>query len=60
MLNKIITDLFIVEITDFYFSAAVFDEQRQLFMPKKLRPIGRLAGDDYSTLGKVFKVPRPG
>ena len=32
--GQIITDLFIVEITDFYFDSAVFDEEHQYILPK--------------------------
>ena len=49
--GQIITDLFIVEITDFYFDSAVFDEEHQYILPEKLQPIARLAGNDYTTLG---------
>ena len=32
--GQIITDLFIVEITDFYFDSAVFDEEHQYILPE--------------------------
>ncbi|EOB3523407.1 flavin reductase family protein [Enterococcus faecalis] len=57
--GQIITDLFIVEITDFYFDSAVFDEEHQYILPEKLQPIARLAGNDYTTLGEIREVRRP-
>ena len=56
--GQIITDLFIVEITDFYFDSAVFDEEHQYILPEKLQPIARLAGNDYTTLGEIREVRR--
>jgi flavin reductase (DIM6/NTAB) family NADH-FMN oxidoreductase RutF len=31
-----------------------------LIDPEKLRPVSRLGGDEYATLGRVFEMPRPG
>jgi flavin reductase (DIM6/NTAB) family NADH-FMN oxidoreductase RutF len=57
--GQIITDLFIVEITDFYFDSAVFDEEHQYILPEKLQPIARLAGKALAVMaGPSFYVGR--
>jgi flavin reductase (DIM6/NTAB) family NADH-FMN oxidoreductase RutF len=57
--EELITDLFIVEITDFYFAPEIFDEKRQYILADKLQPVARLAGNDYAALGKTFTLQRP-
>ena len=55
----IITDLFIVEITDFYFSEAIFDRENEYILPEKFNPIARLAGTTFAHIDELFDLKRP-
>jgi flavin reductase (DIM6/NTAB) family NADH-FMN oxidoreductase RutF len=57
--EQVITDLFIIEITDFYFDEAVFDQEHEYILPEKLDPIARLAGNTYSHIDHFFDLTRP-
>lgn len=55
----IITDLLILQITDFFFNPSVFDQEKNYILNHKLNLIGRLAGNEYTFLGKTFSLTRP-
>ncbi|KIS02979.1 flavin reductase family protein [Paucilactobacillus wasatchensis] len=55
----IITDLLILQITDFFFNPSVFDQEKNYILNHKLNLIGRLAGNEYTLLGKTFSLTRP-
>lgn len=57
--DKIISDLFILEVTDFFFAEAVFDEEKEYLKLAELNPISRLAGPNYASLGETIKLGRP-
>lgn len=57
--GRIISDLFIIEITDFYFHPTVFDPEKAHILPNTLQPIARLAGQTYAHLDHFFDLPRP-
>lgn len=57
--DQIITDLFIVEITDFYFDEAVFDQENEYILPEVFNPIARLAGNTYAHIDGLFDLKRP-
>ncbi|MEI5993394.1 flavin reductase family protein [Candidatus Enterococcus mansonii] len=57
--GHIITDLFIVEVTDFYFDETVFDREHEYILPEKFNPIARLAGNTYAHIDTLFDVNRP-
>lgn len=57
--DQIITDLFIVEITDFYFDEAIFDKETEYILPKAFNPIARLAGNTYAHIDGLFNLKRP-
>ncbi|MTD38434.1 flavin reductase family protein [Erwinia sp. CPCC 100877] len=57
--EQVVTDLFIIEITDFYFDEDVFDKEHEYIIPEKLEPIARLAGNTYSHIGRFFDLKRP-
>lgn len=57
--DQIISDLFIVEITDFYFDEALFDQQSEYILPEAFNPIARLAGNTYAHIGDLFDLKRP-
>lgn len=53
------TDVFYLEVTDFYFDETIFDAEREYILTEKLAPIARLAGNDYSHLGPLETLQRP-
>lgn len=55
----IITDLLILQVTDFFFNPSVFDQEKNYILNHKLNLIGRLAGNEYTLLGKTFSLTRP-
>jgi flavin reductase (DIM6/NTAB) family NADH-FMN oxidoreductase RutF len=55
----ILTDLVILEITNFVFDERVINLENAHINVDELRPIARLAGNDYATLGKSFTIQRP-
>lgn len=57
--GQIITDLFIVEITDFYFDEAVFDQENEYILPEAFKPVARLAGNTYAHIDQLFDLKRP-
>lgn len=57
--EQIISDLFILEVLDYYFSEEVFDEAKEYILPEKLSPIARLAGDSYSHINNIVDIKRP-
>ncbi|WP_314065152.1 flavin reductase family protein [uncultured Vagococcus sp.] len=57
--SQIMTDLFILEIVDFYFDEDVFDRQTGHVDVLSLKPIARLAGPNYGILGSTYELPRP-
>ena len=57
--GKVITDLFLLKVSDYHFDESVFDSEREYILPDKLYPIARLAGMEYSTIGEIFSLARP-
>lgn len=57
--DKVITDLFLLKVTDYYFDEHIFDLEKEYILPDKLNPIARLAGIEYSTIGEIFSLVRP-
>lgn len=57
--GKVITDLFLLRVTDYHFDESVFDKEKEYILPDKLKPVARLAGLEYSELGEVFSLVRP-
>lgn len=57
--DRIVTDFFILEITDFYYDESVLDAQTMHINPVALNPVGRLSGPNYTTLGEITHLPRP-
>ncbi|MDR2465625.1 MAG: flavin reductase family protein [Streptococcaceae bacterium] len=55
----LVSDLFILEVTDYFFKEEIFDEAHAYIIPEKFQPIARLAGNTYATLGDLFDVERP-
>ncbi len=51
------SDMFIGRVENMYFDESIYDEGK--INIKALRPIGRLAGNNYTTLGKIISLRRP-
>mgnify|MGYP003365033644 FL=1 len=51
--------LVLLEVVNFSFAEELLDEENFHVNLNKLKPVGRLAGDDYSTLGNRFSLLRP-
>lgn len=57
--DRTVTDLFILEITDFYYDESVLDEKTMHIDPVALDPVGRLSGPNYTNLGDITHLTRP-
>jgi flavin reductase (DIM6/NTAB) family NADH-FMN oxidoreductase RutF len=57
--GAVVTDLFLLKITDYYFDEAVFDEEKEYILPEALQPTARLSGNTYAELGELFSYIRP-
>ncbi|KAF1296129.1 hypothetical protein BAU15_10080 [Enterococcus sp. JM4C] len=57
--ERIISDLFVLEVLDYYFDKSVFDESQEYILPEKLSPVSRLAGNFYGHLGTIDELKRP-
>ncbi|WP_317913374.1 flavin reductase family protein [Carnobacterium maltaromaticum] len=57
--DQIVTDLFILAVSDFHFSESVFDQKNDYILTEKLLPVARLAGNQYATLADEYTVKRP-
>lgn len=57
--GTIVSDLFILRITDFFFDDAVFDTAKEYILTEQLNPVARLAGANYATLNEEFQLERP-
>lgn len=57
--GEVITDLFLLKVTDYYFDESVFDKDKEYILPEQLDPVARLAGIEYASIGNVFSMIRP-
>lgn len=57
--GSVVSDLFIIRVTDFFFDEAVVDTANHYILTDQLNPVARLAGSDYATLDKEFQLERP-
>lgn len=57
--SQIVSDIFIMEILDFYFAEEVLDEASGYVDVLALNPVARLAGPNYGTLGRTYQLARP-
>ena len=53
--TDILSDLFIMEVVDFHFSAEVFDPKTEYVNVAALKPVARLAGPYYGVLGSTYQ-----
>ncbi|GAF39648.1 hypothetical protein FC83_GL000811 [Agrilactobacillus composti DSM 18527 = JCM 14202] len=57
--QAVMTDLFILKVSDFYFDQSVFNPDNKHIRTEVLQPIGRLAGPNYVQVDHTFKMIRP-
>lgn len=57
--GKPVSDLLLVRIVQYHFSENVYDPATKYILMDQLKPISRLAGNDYAKLGERFTVVRP-
>lgn len=57
--DEIVTDHFLLKVTDFHFDENVFDTDKDYILADKLDPVARLSGMDYSALGDIISIVRP-
>lgn len=57
--ENIISDLFILEVHEYYFSEEIFDTEKEYILPEELSPIARLAGNSYSHINDIIDIERP-
>lgn len=55
--DKVVTDLIVGKVVGFQILEEMLDDGRT--NPLKLDPVARLAGSNYSKLGKIFSLERP-
>lgn len=58
-LHDIITDFFILKISDFHIDESVYDLDKEYIITENLKPVARLAGNQYAVLGQEFTLKRP-
>lgn len=54
-----VTDLLLVRIVQYHFDEKVYDPSTGYILMDHLKPVSRLAGNDYAKLGERFTVVRP-
>ncbi|MER2063583.1 MAG: flavin reductase family protein [Alkalibacterium sp.] len=57
--GEIVTDHFLLKVTDYHFDEEVFDADKDYILADKLDPMARLSGMDYSALGEILSLVRP-
>ncbi|EKY8343987.1 TPA: flavin reductase family protein [Listeria monocytogenes] len=57
--GEVVSDLILARILTYDFADEVFDSEHHYILPEKLEPVARLAGNDYTKLGDIFRIERP-
>ncbi|WP_416354114.1 flavin reductase family protein [Agrilactobacillus fermenti] len=57
--KQVMTDLLLLEVQGFHFAEHILDETTKHIDVEALQPLGRLAGPNYTYLGKTFFMQRP-
>lgn len=58
-LNENTNDLLLLEIQKVYIDEDLFDLEKGYIDVENIKPVSRLAGDDYARLGETFTIERP-
>lgn len=56
--GQTVNDLLLAKIVCYHFNETIYDAEQRYIDVESLQPIGRLAGNDYTTLGKTFTLKR--
>ncbi len=57
--GKPVSDLLLVRIVQYHFSEQVYNPDKGYILMDHLKPVSRLAGNDYAKLGERFTIIRP-
>ncbi|WP_172197534.1 flavin reductase family protein [Saccharibacillus qingshengii] len=57
--GRVTHDLLIARILRFRLDESIYDEEHGYVLTENLRPVARLAGNEYAGLGRLFKIERP-
>lgn len=57
--ENIISDLFILEVLNYYFEEEIFDQAQEYIDPIKFDPLARLAGNTYGHIARTLDKKRP-
>ncbi|EJG8151637.1 flavin reductase family protein [Listeria monocytogenes] len=57
--GEVVSDLILARILTYDFADEVFDSEHHYILPEKLEPVARLAGNDYTKFGDIFRIERP-
>lgn len=57
--ENIISDLFILEVLNYHFQDALFDQENEYIEPIAFDPLARLAGNTYSHIAQTLELERP-
>ena len=57
--EHIITDMFILEVTDYHLDESVYDEEKGYILYDALAPVARLAGNLYTDITEPYVLERP-
>ncbi|RPA58904.1 flavin reductase family protein [Aerococcus agrisoli] len=57
--NRIITDMFIFEVTDYHLDESIYDEDKGYIKYENLEPVARLAGNLFTDIGVPYVLKRP-
>ncbi|MBS7577474.1 MULTISPECIES: flavin reductase family protein [unclassified Enterococcus] len=55
----VLTDFFLLEIKNFIIDERIIDLNQFYISTQQLKPIARLAGNEYAELGNIFNITRP-
>ncbi|WP_040948940.1 flavin reductase family protein [Gorillibacterium massiliense] len=58
-LGETTTDLFLVRVVYYHVDERVYDSDKGYVLTDQLKPISRLAGNEYARLGERFELERP-
>ena len=57
--DKVTSTMVVGKVIKIHVNKHVYDSDNGVIIPEKLRPMARLGGNTYSTLGDIFDLARP-